>query len=98
MPFSLGLFNNTPKGVGLRVKVDDRDMRPRDAVSGGEMVVVRPQAELSVLSKPEPLDLEIAHEDDDLLIVNKPAGLVVHPGAGNTRGTLMNGLLHHAPQ
>ena len=79
------------------VTVDDRKMRPRDAVSGGEQVVVRPQAEISVTSEPEPLDLDIAYEDDDLLVVNKPAGLVVHPGAGNTRGTLMNGLLHHVP-
>lgn len=79
------------------VLVDNRELRPRDAVSGGEQVVVRPQAEISVTSKPEPIDLSIAFEDDDLLVVNKPAGLVVHPGAGNTRGTLMNGLLHHVP-
>ncbi len=79
------------------VTVDDREMRPRDAVSGGERIVVQPQAEVSVTSAPEPIALAIAYEDDDLLIVNKPAGLVVHPGTGNTRGTLMNGLLHHAP-
>lgn len=79
------------------VTVDGRAMRPRDAVSGGEQVVVTPLAEISVTSEPEPIELAIAYEDDDLLIVNKPAGLVVHPGAGNTRGTLMNGLLHHAP-
>lgn len=76
------------------VLVDDREMRPRDAVSAGQTVVVRPQAEVSVISKPEPIDLDVAYEDDDLLVVNKPAGLVVHPGTGNTRGTLMNGLLH----
>jgi len=79
------------------VTVDDREIRPRDAVLGGEQVIVRPEAEISVTSKPEPMTLDIAFEDDALLIVNKPAGLVVHPGAGNTRGTLMNGLLHHAP-
>lgn len=79
------------------IRVDDREMRPRDAVTGGERVVVQPQAEISVTSAPEPIDLKIAFEDDDLLVVNKPAGLVVHPGTGNTRGTLMNGLLHHAP-
>lgn len=73
-------------------------MRPRDSVSGGEQVVVRPQAEISVTSDPEDLDLQVVYEDEDLLIVNKPAGLVVHPGAGNTRGTLMNGLLHHVPE
>jgi 23S rRNA pseudouridine1911/1915/1917 synthase len=79
------------------VLVDGRELRPRDAVSAGQAIVVRPQAELSVISKPEPIDLDFAYEDDDLLIVNKPAGLVVHPGTGNTRGTLMNGLLHHVP-
>jgi 23S rRNA pseudouridine1911/1915/1917 synthase len=79
------------------VTVDDRELRPRDAVNGGELVLLTPRPELSVTSQPEPIELDIAFEDDDLLIVNKPAGLVVHPGAGNTRGTLMNGLLHHVP-
>lgn len=44
---------------------------------------------------PEPMDLDIVHEDAYLLVLNKPAGLVVHPGAGNWSGTLLNGLLHH---
>jgi 23S rRNA pseudouridine1911/1915/1917 synthase len=79
------------------VLVDDREMRPRDAVSAGQKVLVRPQAEVSVISRPEPIELDIACEDEDFLVVNKPAGLVVHPGTGNTRGTLMNGLLHHVP-
>jgi 23S rRNA pseudouridine1911/1915/1917 synthase len=79
------------------VTVDDRELRPRDAVAGGERVVLTPQAEVSVTSKPEPIGLDIVYEDEDLLVINKPAGLVVHPGAGNTRGTLMNGLLHHSP-
>jgi 23S rRNA pseudouridine1911/1915/1917 synthase len=82
--------------LGL-VSVDDRAMRSRDTVTGGEQVVLKPRAEVSVTSLPEAIKLDIAYEDDDLLIVNKPVGLVVHPGAGNTRGTLMNGLLHHHP-
>ena len=49
-------------------------------------------------SQPEPIDLNIAYEDSALLVINKPAGLVVHPGAGNTHGTLMNGLLYHYPE
>lgn len=79
------------------VTVDGETPRPRDSVAGGEHVIVKPQPEQSVTSRPEPIDLDIAFEDKALLVVNKPAGLVVHPGAGNTRGTLMNGLLHHAP-
>jgi 23S rRNA pseudouridine1911/1915/1917 synthase len=83
--------------VDGQVTVDGRAMRPRDAVSGGELVVLTPRPEASVTSEPEPIALDIRHEDEALLIVNKPAGLVVHPGAGNITGTLMNGLLHHAP-
>ncbi len=79
------------------VTVDGQTPRPRDSVAGGELVIVKPQPEQSVTSRPEPIELNIAFEDEALLVVNKPAGLVVHPGAGNTRGTLMNGLLHHAP-
>ncbi len=80
------------------VTVDERELRPRDTVSGGENILLLPQPEIAVISEPEPLDLDIAYEDEDLLVVNKPAGLVVHPGAGNTRGTLMNGLLHRIPE
>jgi len=77
------------------ITVEGGPKKPRDAVSGGETVTLRPQAEVSVAAEPEAIALEIAYEDDDLLVVNKPAGLVVHPGAGNPAGTLMNGLLHH---
>ncbi len=80
------------------ITVDGGSKRPRDAVSGGEAIALEPQAEIEVEAKPEPMQLDVVHEDDDVLIVNKPTGLVVHPGAGNTSGTLMNGLLHHAPQ
>ena len=48
-------------------------------------------------AEPEPLPLAIVFEDDDLIVVDKPPGLVVHPGAGVERGTLVNALLHHAP-
>lgn len=79
------------------ITVDERAMRPRDPVVGGESVLLQSQPEISVKSEPEALDLDIIFEDEDCLVVNKPVGLVVHPGAGNPRGTLMNGLLHHAP-
>lgn len=77
------------------ITVEGGPRKPRDAVSGGETVSMQPQAEVSVAAEPEPITLEIAYEDEHLLVVNKPAGLVVHPGAGNPAGTLMNGLLHH---
>ncbi|MCH8335916.1 MAG: 23S rRNA pseudouridine(1911/1915/1917) synthase RluD [Proteobacteria bacterium] len=79
------------------ITVNERAMRPRDPVIGGESVLLQLQPEISVKSEPEALDLDIIFEDEDCLVVNKPVGLVVHPGAGNPRGTLMNGLLHHDP-
>ena len=79
------------------IVIDGGQKRPRDAVAGGETVEVEPQSEPEVEAAPEPMSLDIVFEDDNLLVVNKPAGLVVHPGAGNPAGTLMNGLLHHAP-
>jgi 23S rRNA pseudouridine1911/1915/1917 synthase len=79
------------------IQIDGETWRPRDAVSGGEVVELEPQAETEVRVDPEPMQLSIVFEDEHVLVVDKPAGLVVHPGAGNPRGTLMNGLLHHAP-
>ena len=80
-----------------RVTVGARVPRKRDKVAGGERVEVRlpPARETNAVAESIPLD--IVHEDASLLVVNKPAGLVVHPGAGNPRGTLLNALLHHAP-
>ena len=78
--------------------VDGSSPRPRDAVVGGETVTLRVQPEVAVAAEPEPMQLDVVHEDNALLVINKPAGLVVHPGAGNQRGTLLNGLLHHAPE
>jgi 23S rRNA pseudouridine1911/1915/1917 synthase len=77
------------------ITVQGGPKRPRDAVSGGETVTLQVLAEVSVRAEAESIALDIVHEDDELLVVNKPAGLVVHPGAGNPDGTLMNGLLHH---
>jgi len=84
--------------VSGHVFVDGESLRPRDGVSGGEVVELTAQAEVAVVSAPEPLALNVAYEDQEVLVVNKPAGLVVHPGAGNTHGTLMNGLLYYLPQ
>jgi len=71
---------------------------PRTRVWGGERLTVREAPGVAALSHAgEAIALHVVHEDDAILVVDKPAGLVVHPGAGNVRGTLMNALLHHAP-
>ncbi len=77
------------------ISVEGGPKRPKDAVSGGETVYFEPQPEATITAEAEPMALDIVYEDDHLLVVNKAAGLVVHPGAGNHAGTLMNGLLHH---
>jgi 23S rRNA pseudouridine1911/1915/1917 synthase len=80
------------------ITVDGDSPKPRHAVSGGERVVLCVEPEASVDAQPEPIVLDVVFEDAHLLVINKPAGLVVHPGAGNQHGTLMNGLLHYAPE
>jgi len=79
------------------VRADGRPVRARDRVQGGERLVVEAQfgAEAGVL--PESLPLDIVYEDAALLVLNKSAGVVVHPGAGNREHTLQNALLAHDP-
>lgn len=64
----------------------------------GEEVCLTPGPPPSTRAVPEPLDLDIRYQDEDLLVVNKAAGMVVHPAPGHARGTLVNAVLHHAPQ
>ncbi len=81
-----------------RVLVDGRVLRPRDLVMGGERVRLEPELEsVQTHSAAQAITLQIAYEDESLLVVNKPAGLVVHPGAGNPDRTLQNALLHYDP-
>lgn len=80
------------------ILIDGAPARPRDPVHGGERIDFTVTPEPETRWSAEPVDFRIVHEDEDLLIVDKPAGLVVHPGAGNPGGTLVNGLLHHAPE
>jgi len=80
------------------VQCDERALSASTRLKGGERIVVEPQPrEADAAFAPDPVELNLAYEDEDLLVVDKPAGLVVHPAAGNWRGTLMNGLLHHRP-
>ncbi|KXS38134.1 MAG: 23S rRNA pseudouridine synthase [Halomonadaceae bacterium T82-2] len=77
--------------------VDGARARPKDKVAGGERLVLETVLEDEVRWTPQAIELDIVHEDASVLVVNKPAGLVVHPAAGNPDGTLLNALLHHRP-
>lgn len=81
-----------------RVTLDGRlANKPREKVMGGESITIQAEFEEEVAAQPQEMDLDIVYEDDDILVINKPADLVVHPGAGNHDGTLLNALLHHCP-
>ncbi len=77
--------------------VDGRPGKPKDKVAGGEWLRLAAAIEEDTRFEPEAIPLDIVHEDDDVLVLDKPAGLVVHPAAGNPDGTLLNALLHHCP-
>lgn len=81
------------------IKVNDTSVKSNYRVKGGDHVkVVFSHPPHENLLIPEAIDLDIEYEDDDLIVVNKKAGMVVHPGHGNYSGTLINGLLHHFEQ
>jgi 23S rRNA pseudouridine1911/1915/1917 synthase len=80
------------------VTLDGAQVPPRQLLRGGEQVVLQAELENEVTSAPEDIALDIVHEDDHLLVLNKSAGLVVHPGAGNPAGTLLNALLFRDPK
>ena len=79
------------------VTVNGKTGRPRDAVRTGDAITLREPELEKIEARPEAVALDILFEDDDLLVLNKPAGLVVHPGAGNPEHTLVNALLAHCP-
>lgn len=82
-----------------QVSIDGQFQIPRFCVSGGEVVVLKPIVEdQNSQHQAENIPIDIVYEDEALLVINKPVGLVVHPGAGNSQGTLMNALLHHDEQ
>lgn len=79
-------------------QLDGREVRPRDIVMSGQRVKVEITDIPLTGIEAEALPLDVIYEDAALIIVNKPAGLVVHPGAGNPAGTMQNALLHYAPE
>ena len=78
--------------------LDGSPARPRDKVYGGEWLRLATEIEEDTRFGPEDIPLEVVFEDDEVLVIDKPAGLVVHPAAGNPDGTLLNALLHHSPR
>lgn len=80
------------------ITLDGAPVMPRHLLRGGEQVCLEAELQIEVDSAPEDIALDIVYEDEYLLVLNKPAGLVVHPGAGNPAGTVLNALLHHDPK
>ncbi|WP_444929609.1 23S rRNA pseudouridine(1911/1915/1917) synthase RluD [Microbulbifer sp. SSSA002] len=82
---------------GGQLTLNGAAAKAKEKLFGGELIQLRAELEPQGSWAAQDLDLDILYEDDCLLVVNKPAGLVVHPAAGNPDGTLLNGLLHHNP-
>ncbi len=82
---------------GGHVRVAGRTQKARYAVQAGERVEVEIPPAIPLALQPESIPLDILFEDEDILVLNKPAGLVVHPGAGRSTGTLVHALLAHCP-
>lgn len=80
-----------------RVLVDGQQRKGREKLDGGEEIELDAEAETVLEYEAEDIPLNIIYEDESLLIINKPAGLVVHPAVGNWHGTLVNALLNHLP-
>ena len=80
------------------VKLNDHIANiPREKVLGGEKIEITVEVEDETRFEPENIPLNIVYEDDDIIVINKPKDLVVHPGAGNPNGTVLNALLYHYP-
>ena len=79
------------------LRVDGQAGKAAARVAPGALIEINAQ-QTQIASGPEAISLDVRFEDPDFLVVNKPAGLVVHPGAGNPTGTLMNALMHYAPE
>ncbi len=82
-----------------RILVNNKILRPKDKIYGGEEIIINPvPGEESFAHMPEDIDISVVFEDEHVIVINKPAGLIVHPGAGNWNGTLLNALLFHYPE
>ena len=79
------------------LRLDGELVRPRDKVTAGALLSLEAEPEEAVDWQGEDIALDLVFEDEELIVINKPAGLVVHPAAGHRSGTLVNALLHHCP-
>jgi len=79
------------------VQVNEQTAKPRLKLLGGERIALEAVVEARGEAEPEDMPMDVRYEDSAVLVINKPAGLVVHPGAGHRAGTLQNGLLHYLP-
>jgi len=80
------------------ILIDSNSFKPKDKVLGGEIIEVNASSEENSKWIAEDIELDIVYEDAEILVLNKPPGLVTHPGAGNTHGTLANGVLFARPE
>ena len=80
------------------LRVNAQSLRPRDRLKTGDLLQIEAELVSSEQFLPQPIQFDIIFEDEDLVILNKPANLVVHPAAGHWQGTLLNGLLHAYPE
>jgi len=80
------------------VRLNQQVCKPRQKVYSGDMIELDVPEQIVINDQPEPVEFDILHQDDDIFVINKPAGLVVHPAAGHWDGTLVNGLLARDPR
>jgi 23S rRNA pseudouridine1911/1915/1917 synthase len=80
------------------VRLNGKPARPRDPVRVHDVIDLQERGAVPIETEPEAIPLDVLFEDGDIIVINKPAGLVVHPGAGHFSGTLVNALLHHSPR
>jgi len=80
-----------------QVTLNGNTLKPKEKVKVNDLIEIKAELESQGDWLPEDIPLDIVYQDDDIIILNKPAGMVVHPAAGNYNGTLVNALLHHFP-
>ncbi|MDF3054844.1 MAG: rluD [Gammaproteobacteria bacterium] len=81
-----------------QVIVDGQSLRAKDKITAGQEIHINAELITETTSLPQAIQLDIVYEDDSIIVINKPVGLVVHPGTGNANNTLLNALLHRYPE